>query len=49
MKCSDADHSAADLAIKETAGQGSEKDATVDTRIHEPDPEDSLIELRNFQ
>ena len=44
MTCSDADHSAADLAIKETAGQDSEADVTVDTRIHEPDPDDSLIE-----
>ena len=44
MKCSGADHSAADLAIKETAEQDSEKDVTVDTRIHEPDSDDSLIE-----
>ena len=44
MKCSDADHSATDLAIKETAGQDSEKDVTVDTRIHEPVSNDSLIE-----
>ena len=32
------------MAIKETAGQDSEKDLTVDTRIHEPDSDDSLIE-----
>ena len=44
MKCSDADYSAADLAIKETTGQDSEKDVTVDTRSHEPDSDDSLIE-----
>ena len=36
MKCSDADHNA--------AGKDSEKDVTVDTRIHEPDSDDSLIE-----
>ena len=44
MKCSDADHSVADLAIKETARQDSKKNVTVDTRIHEPDSDDSLIE-----
>ena len=44
MKCSDTGHSAADLAIKETAGQDSDKDVTADTRIHEPDSDDSLIE-----
>ena len=44
MKCSDTDRSAADLAITETAGQDSEKDVTVDTRIHEPHSDDSLIE-----
>ena len=44
MKCSDADHSAADLAIKETTGQDFEKDVTIDTIIHEPDSDDSFIE-----
>ena len=32
------------MAIKETARQDSEKDVTVETRIHEPDSDDSLIE-----
>ena len=44
MKCSDADNSAADLTIKETTGQDSEKDVAVDARIHEPDSDDSLTE-----
>ena len=44
MKCSDADHSAAVLAIKETTGKDSEKDVTVDIIIHEPDSDDSFIE-----
>ena len=44
MKCSDADLSAADLAINETTGQDSEKDVAVDTIIHEPDSDDSFIQ-----
>ena len=44
IKCSNADHSAADLAIKETTGQDSENYVTVDITIHEPDSDDSFIE-----